>query len=322
MEYGGIASVKIAAGMQWKDVYAIAISHNLTVVGGGDTNVGISGWILGGGHSPVSSWYGMGADQVLEMEVVTADGEYRVVNETSHSDLFWALRGGGGSTYAVLLSVTVKAYERLPTIGYRFSYDTTADSNTFWALAAYFHQQLPKLSDAGAMGYYYVVPAAPSNNSSSDDIGTITGFWLFPEKTLKEVGDITSPMENYMLSSPPWAEDTITGDKKVVEWTDFLTEFAQNEPQNVGFDVRLGSWLLDKTALSKPLETLKTQLHKSTPPPWELLGHLVAGKGVQNVTVPGGSNAVSPHWRNAYSHVGKFFHSSSYHTTAILTTIA
>ncbi|QKX55520.1 uncharacterized protein TRUGW13939_02614 [Talaromyces rugulosus] len=303
MAYGGVASVEIAAGMQWKDVYATAISHNLTVVGGGDPNVGIGGWILGGGHSPVSSRYGMGADQVLEMEVVTADGEYRVVNETSHSDLFWALRGGGGSTYAVLLSVTVIAYERLPTIGYRFSYDTVADSDTFWSLAAYFHQQLSRLSDAGAMGYYYVVPAAPSSNNSSDNIGTISGFWLFPEKTLKEVGDIMSPMENYMLSSPPWAEDTITGDKKVVEWTDFLTEFSQNEPQTVGFDVRLGSWLLDETALSRPLETLKTQLRKSTPPPWELLGHLVAGKGVQNATVPGGSNAVSPHWRNAYSHV-------------------
>lgn len=311
--YGGVASVKIAAGMQWKDVYAAAIAHNLTVVGGGDTNVGIGGWILGGGHSPVSSRYGMGADQVLEMEVVTADGEYRVVNETSHADLFWALRGGGGSTYAVLLSVTVKAYKQLPTIAYSFSYGTTADSDTFWALIAYFHQQLPGLSDAGAMGYYYVTPAVLRIDNSTDHKGAIDGFWLFPEKTLKEVGDIISPMEDYMVTSLPWAEDPINKHSTAVEWTDFLTEYARSEPQSVGFGVRLGSWLLDKTALSKPLETLKTQLRKSTPTPWTLIGHLVAGKGVQNVTIPGGSNAISPHWRNAYSHVSKFSLFAEYH---------
>lgn len=75
------------------DIYSFATEHNITVIGGADQNVGIGGWISGGGHSPISSRYGLGADQVLEMEVVTADGKLRTVNENNDADLFWALRG-------------------------------------------------------------------------------------------------------------------------------------------------------------------------------------------------------------------------------------
>jgi FAD/FMN-containing dehydrogenase len=75
------------------EIYAEAVKNNITVVGGGDVEVGIGGWITGGGHSPVSSKFGLGADQVLEMEVVTADGELHTINATTNPDLFWAMRG-------------------------------------------------------------------------------------------------------------------------------------------------------------------------------------------------------------------------------------
>ena len=75
------------------DVYRFAAENNLTIVGGADPHVGIGGWISYGGHGPVSAYYGLGADQVLEMDIVTADGVLRTVNETSDADLFWALRG-------------------------------------------------------------------------------------------------------------------------------------------------------------------------------------------------------------------------------------
>ncbi|KAG9514989.1 hypothetical protein KCU93_g9640, partial [Aureobasidium melanogenum] len=53
----------------------------------------------------------MAADQVLEWEVVTADGTHLVATPTQHWDLYWALSGGGGGTYGVVISVTVKAFE-------------------------------------------------------------------------------------------------------------------------------------------------------------------------------------------------------------------
>ena len=78
------------------EIYAEAVKNNITVVGGADMDVGIGGWITGAGHSPISSKFGLGADQVLEMEVVTADGELRIINATRDSDLFWAMRGVSG----------------------------------------------------------------------------------------------------------------------------------------------------------------------------------------------------------------------------------
>jgi FAD/FMN-containing dehydrogenase len=89
----GIASLKIQAGERMANIYKFAAKRNLTVVGRAEPNVSIGGWIAHGGRGPVSAYYGLGADQVLEMEVVTADGVLRTVNETSEADLFWALRG-------------------------------------------------------------------------------------------------------------------------------------------------------------------------------------------------------------------------------------
>ena len=83
----------IAAGMQMRDCYEAALNKNVTFVGGADPNVGIGGWILGGGHSPISSAYGLGADNALEFTVVTAAGDVVIANECKHRDLFWALRG-------------------------------------------------------------------------------------------------------------------------------------------------------------------------------------------------------------------------------------
>lgn len=91
--HGGSASLKISAGERFRDIYAFAAEHNITVVGGADQSVGIGGWLAYGGHSPLSGRYGLGVDQVLEMEVVTADGALRTVNEHQDADLFWALRG-------------------------------------------------------------------------------------------------------------------------------------------------------------------------------------------------------------------------------------
>lgn len=76
-----------------RDIYAKAAQHDRILVGGMDPNVGIGGYITGGGHSPISGQYGLAADQVLQMEMVTPDGELVIANEATNTDLFWAMRG-------------------------------------------------------------------------------------------------------------------------------------------------------------------------------------------------------------------------------------
>lgn len=75
------------------DIYGMAAAHGMDVVGGGSQTVSIGGYMTGGGHSALSSTYGMAADQVLEVEIVTASGEIVKANECQNSDLFWAVRG-------------------------------------------------------------------------------------------------------------------------------------------------------------------------------------------------------------------------------------
>lgn len=81
------------AGERLGDLYDYAIKNRMTIIGGADPNVGIGGWTSGAGHGPLTAKYGLGADQVLEMDVVTADGRLRTVNPQKDPDLFWALRG-------------------------------------------------------------------------------------------------------------------------------------------------------------------------------------------------------------------------------------
>jgi FAD/FMN-containing dehydrogenase len=86
-------AVTVGGGAQMYDIYKATAQFNQTVVGGGGKTVGIGGYVTGGGHSILAPTYGLAADNVLEMEVVTPMGDIVTVNEDQYSDLFWALRG-------------------------------------------------------------------------------------------------------------------------------------------------------------------------------------------------------------------------------------
>jgi FAD/FMN-containing dehydrogenase len=76
---------------------AMAEAGNITVVTSLDPTVGNGGgWVLGGGHGPLTSLRGLGADQVLSLNLVTADGRFITADLNQNQDLFFALRGGGG----------------------------------------------------------------------------------------------------------------------------------------------------------------------------------------------------------------------------------
>jgi hypothetical protein len=83
--------------------------------GGGCTTVGVAGHIQSGGYGSWSKRYGSAAGNLLEAEVVTADGKLRIVNARRDPDLFWALKGGGGGSFGVVTRVTVRTHE-LPSV--------------------------------------------------------------------------------------------------------------------------------------------------------------------------------------------------------------
>lgn len=80
------------------------------IVGGSAHSVSMGGYTLGGGHAPISRMFGLAVDNLLETKMVTADG--RIVTSTAdlNRDLFWALRGGGGSTFGIVTEFTFKVH--------------------------------------------------------------------------------------------------------------------------------------------------------------------------------------------------------------------
>jgi len=87
----------VAAGLETWEVHEAMGVHNVAMVAPSFSTVGpFGGYMAGGGHSALVSYYGLGSDQVLALNVVTADGSFVRASETENSDLFFALRGGGG----------------------------------------------------------------------------------------------------------------------------------------------------------------------------------------------------------------------------------
>ncbi|MER6670575.1 FAD-binding oxidoreductase, partial [Amycolatopsis japonica] len=85
---------RVDAGVRWGAVIEAAAKHGLAPLSGSFPGVGVVGYTLGGGFSLLGRKYGLAADQVTAIEVVTADGELRRATPDTESDLFWALRGG------------------------------------------------------------------------------------------------------------------------------------------------------------------------------------------------------------------------------------
>jgi hypothetical protein len=102
--------VRAEAGAVWKDVLAVVTPHGLAPLLGSSPHVGIVGYTLGGGVGWLGRHYGMAVDSVRAIELVTADGELRRASEDENSDLFWALRGGGGGAFGVVIALEFSVY--------------------------------------------------------------------------------------------------------------------------------------------------------------------------------------------------------------------
>lgn len=112
-----VPAITAGAGCMWLHAYQAAAGAGRYVQGGGCTTVGVAGLVQGGGFGNFSKAFGTAAASLLEAEIVTADGEIRVVNETREPELFWALRGGGGGTFGVTTRLTLATHPLPSSVG-------------------------------------------------------------------------------------------------------------------------------------------------------------------------------------------------------------
>ncbi|PLB48795.1 FAD binding domain protein [Aspergillus steynii IBT 23096] len=169
-------AMRIGAGVQGFEAQNAAHQHGFTIVTGHCPDIGIAGgYTQGGGHGPLASRYGLAADQVLEWEVVTATGDILTASPVQHADLYWALSGGGGGTYAVVLAMTVRVYPEEPTAVATLSFTSasTADER-FWAVIRMYLLDILSLLDTGGTALWLVFPPSLTGGSVMFNAGPMT----------------------------------------------------------------------------------------------------------------------------------------------------
>ncbi|KAK0201418.1 hypothetical protein DFS33DRAFT_1347142 [Desarmillaria ectypa] len=102
-------SVILGSGLRWKDVYNYLEPLNLTTVGARMPNVGVGGFIVGGGISFLSYRHGFASSNVINYEVVLSSGEIVNANSTSHPTLYWALKLGS-TNFGIVTQFTMSVF--------------------------------------------------------------------------------------------------------------------------------------------------------------------------------------------------------------------
>jgi FAD binding domain-containing protein len=101
---------RVEAGALWADVVAPAAAQGFVVLHGSSPDVGVMGYTLGGGIGWLARSHGLAANAVTAVEIVTADGRLVWADHESEPDLFWAVRGGGGS-FGIVTAIEIELFE-------------------------------------------------------------------------------------------------------------------------------------------------------------------------------------------------------------------
>jgi FAD/FMN-containing dehydrogenase len=130
-------TVRAQGGVVWRELNRETAVHGLAVTGGAVSTTGIAGLTLGGGLGWLMAKYGLAADNLLAVELVTADGSIVNVTAESDPDLFWALRGGGGN-FGVAASFEYRLHPLTMIVGGLIAHpiDAAADMLRFYRDAA------------------------------------------------------------------------------------------------------------------------------------------------------------------------------------------
>ncbi|PTB64966.1 FAD-binding domain-containing protein [Trichoderma citrinoviride] len=241
--YWGGSAVRIGGAFTWDDVYPVAHENGVVVVGGTCNSVGIiGGYLQGGGHGAAMHEYGLGTDQVLEYNVILANGSTVLASPCSHPDLFQALRGGGPGTYGVVTSATVRTYPDTPMTGIVLlitpqegndDLDTYLDAVTTW------YQQTPHLLDGGVQGYaaWVAWDGQSSLAPPSRMLEMITGVF---NQTIEQV---QSTMEPVMAQLLPFNSRGLNVSIQYLSFPDYFsyTAVLQHNSMEVGGGIIMSS---------------------------------------------------------------------------------
>lgn len=256
----------------------------------------------GGGHGPAVHDHGLGADQVLEARVVLANGRIVTASACQNSDLFFAIRGGGPSTYGVVVSTVIKAHPTSKVAAQQLSFAplSPTDVPAFMDALAMIYASYPDLSDAGWSGYgsWATSPVPIVPNYSVGFTHTIAVFGKSAAEAEKSFGPVAARLQKFKSSL-----SINTTYSTFPTYAAYYTAFS-GIVGPVGSPAVLGSRLLDRNALTSKPTVLKTTLQAiaGTPDQFSSSYIVFVGGGQVFEDAKDKYSGVNPAWRKTYVH--------------------
>lgn len=220
-----------------------------------------------------------------------------VANNYQHQDLFWALRGGGGGTFGVVVSVTLQTFPE-PPVTVQNQNVSFPDTKSLYNFTKQYLKTLPSLADAGGSGYWYIDPLGIIQGTGKPTF--IVVHYFFNKTDLAALAALFEPL--YIFTK------TINGSESVNQTIPVpAARYVFPKPggsDNTGGNVILGTRLYSRANLETPngAANLANALHNvTTYNPTIIQGHLTAGGKV--AANAGIDSALNPSWRVALGEV-------------------
>lgn len=240
-------------------------------------------------------------------------GTLVTANDYQNQDLFWALRGGGGGTFGVVTSVTLRAHPNPWITTASLDIVRPSADESFWKLVEILYQNLPRLNDLGASGLHVTYPNTVMPNTVDGNPGTFRAimtlqFFLVDRQPQEFTAALASLSEAFQQASTHGTHSSPENFDFNITSFERLTDFYQKVL--VGFDhggaaTAVGSRLVSKAFIESPdgPSRIADTFSKIKLSPNEAIsGNIVAGGAVtRNAFII--SSAINPAWRRTLSHV-------------------
>lgn len=193
-------TASIHPGCRWKPVFETLAEYGVAVTGGRDSDVGAGGFILGGGNSFWSASHGWACDNVVNFEVVLADGSIVNANAEEHADLWIALKGGSGN-FGIVTRFDMKSIEysnpQNHIYGGTLSFSPESTKEAITALVDFVERQSEDLTSHAYTVWSYipsigtVISSFIANVLNNDSSSAFDGIMGIPQRISSTVRSAT-----------------------------------------------------------------------------------------------------------------------------------
>ncbi|MBE3651720.1 FAD-binding oxidoreductase [Vibrio navarrensis] len=203
----------IGSGYRFYQLVPKLAAHSppITIPHGTCATVGLAGYIQGGGWGPWTRRHGMCCESLIGAKVLVENGSILEVNEQSHGDLLWALRGGGAFSYGIVLEFSVKAFV-IPNEIHRFEIhwnddDTDSTEETTYEILSYWEKAINDPSTIGLVGTNLKIDAIAKTDTNAQILinrlkhpCTMYGYWEGDPQSLSQFTNKYFPSSKHRIT--------------------------------------------------------------------------------------------------------------------------